>query len=128
MLLLGRRLGHRRDDRADGLGVPRDRGQAERGRHLAEEEIDEQQPPGCRGLEFADEGASALLEAIALEKADDGKQYPDDADIAVLVERLAEGGDDGDEIEPGGEAGGKSGDGDDQIGRARCRERVGKYV
>src|SRR3546814_10435187 len=51
---------------------------------------------------------------VALEKADDGKQYPDDADIAVLVERLAEGGDDGDEIEPGGEAGGKSGDGDDQ--------------
>src|SRR3546814_7468377 len=36
------------------------------------------------------------------------------ADIAVLVERLAEGGDDGDEIEPGGGAGGKSGDGDHQ--------------
>src|SRR3546814_18517970 len=105
MLLLGRRLGHRRDDRADGLGVPRDRGQAERGRHLAEEEIDEQQPPGCRGLELAAEGASALLWAIALEKADDGKQYPTYDAIAVPVEPLATGGEDGTEIGNGGEAG-----------------------
>ncbi len=46
MLLLGRGERHRRDQRADGLRMARDRRQAERREDLPEAEIDDEQPPG----------------------------------------------------------------------------------
>ena len=44
------------------------------------------------------EAARALLQAIGFEQANDRQHDPDDADIARVVERLAEGGEDGEQV------------------------------
>jgi hypothetical protein len=51
-----------------------------------------------------------LLEAVALEQADDRKDDPGDGDEAAVVERLAELGDHFDGVEPGEQPGRDRGD------------------
>jgi hypothetical protein len=111
---LGRGQRHRRDQRPNRLRMAGDRDQAERRTALAEEEVDDEQPPDGRRLDAADHRRRALLEAVALEQADHRQHDPDDGDDPVVVERLAEGGDDLDDVHSGDEAGGDRGRGHHQ--------------
>src|SRR3546814_7833602 len=85
--------------------MARDRGEADRGHRLPQQQIGGEQPPERRALHVADQRAGMLLQAVGFEQADDGEDDPDDADIARVVERLAEGGDDRARVEPRGEPG-----------------------
>jgi len=85
--------------------MPRDRGEADRCKSLTDEEIGGEQSPERRALDPSDERPRMLLQPIGFEQADDGKDDPDDRDIAGVVERLAEGGDDRGDVESRGEPG-----------------------
>ena len=68
-----------------------DRGQAEAGGDLAEEQIDDEQPPGRWPPSSRGSGrGGALLQPVAFEQADHRQHDPDDRDEAIVVERLAE--------------------------------------
>jgi hypothetical protein len=93
MLLLGRGQRHRRDQRPHRLGMAGNRREAERSRHLPEEQVDDQQAADRRRPDPGHHRCRALLQSVALEQPDDGKHDPDDSDDPIVVERLAEGGD-----------------------------------
>ena len=97
-LRLRRRFGDRRHQRAHGLSVTRDRCEAYRRQPLAQQHIAGEKLPHCRAAHLGDEAARALLQAIGFEQANDRQHDPDDADIARVVERLAEGGEDGEQV------------------------------
>ena len=75
--------------------------EADRRGDLAEEQIEDQQPAGRRACKPRITAARALLQAVALEQADHRQHDPDDGDDPVVVERLAEGGDDLDRVHAG---------------------------
>ncbi len=91
--ILGRGLAHRRDQRANHLGMTAERRQSESGRQLADREIREEQAPGRRDREPRDERPRLFLEAVPLEHSDHGKREPDDRHRTAVDEGLAESGD-----------------------------------
>ena len=97
MLLFGRRKRHRRDQGRTVCGCPATVVRPSAAVTWRIREIEDQQPPGGRAFMRADQRPRLLLQAEALEQADDRQHDPDDRDDAILVERLAEGRDDLDE-------------------------------
>src|SRR6185503_9248829 len=92
--------------RPDGLRVARDRGQAERREQLAEAEIDDQQSSGGRPANARDQRARPLLQAVALEQADDWQHDPGDRDVAIFVEAMPERREHLQDVHPAQQAGG----------------------
>ena len=76
---------------------------AQQANRLAQQQIGGEQPGERRALDPPDQRARMLLKPIGFEQADDGEHDPDDADIACVVKRLAEGGDDRGDVKPGGQ-------------------------
>jgi hypothetical protein len=81
------------------------RGEAERGRDLAHQQIKQKDAERRHHLEARDQVAGAFLEARAFKRADGRQDQPHDAHIAVLVEGAAERRDDLDDIEAASEPG-----------------------
>jgi len=105
LLPFGRRFGHWRDERPDGLGMAGDRSQPERRGDLADQQVAGQQPAGSCTLEAGDQAARTFLQPMGFEQANHRQDDPDHRDIAGIIKGLAEGRDDGVEIEPGREPG-----------------------
>src|SRR5438270_6358864 len=90
MLLLGGRQSHRRDQWPDGLRLTRQRHPAKRRNDLAKTEIDDQQSPSRRAPHSRDQRARPLLQPVTFQQPDHRQHDPDDRDVAVLVESVAE--------------------------------------
>src|SRR4029079_9010387 len=70
--------------------MPRDGSQAECRQYLAYSEVDDQQSASGGSADACNQRPGAFLQAIALEKPDDRQDDPDDRDVAVLVEAVAQ--------------------------------------
>jgi hypothetical protein len=105
---------HRRDQRPDHLGVPAQGRQAKCGGDLADEHIEQQHAAGGGGPHAPDQRLGPFLQAASFQQADDRHHQPDDRDIAVLDEGVAERGHDRDGMKPSRQAGNEAGHCDDQ--------------
>ena len=112
--VFGGGFGHRRDERTHHLRMAAERREAERRGDLADREVREQQASRRRDVDACHQRSCALLEACALEHADDGQRKPHDGDRAAFDERFAEGGNDLDGLLSGGESRRNGGAGDDE--------------
>ena len=96
----GRHFGHRREQRAHCLGWSSDRGQPQRGGDLTQKQIAGQKARQGRALHPGHQRAGAFLKPVALHQSDHRQDDPDHRDIAGVVERLAEGGENRQRVHP----------------------------
>jgi hypothetical protein len=105
---------HWSDQWANRLRMAGGRVEADRRGDLSVDEVEDQQASGGCLPEAADQGSGALLESVPLEQADHRKHDPDNGNDPVVVERLAEGPNDLDEIHSTQEPGDDRRRGDDE--------------
>jgi hypothetical protein len=96
-------FGHRSDQGPHQGCRSSHRGQSQRRTDLTDEKIQHEQTEERHRPKAGNEVANPLLKPGPFQGADGGKDQPHHADIAVLVERLAEGRNDAGQIEPSGQ-------------------------
>ena len=90
---------HRRDQRPDHGGVSAEREQAQRGADLTRREISCEQPTCGQTAQAGDDRPRPGLHPRGFQKADEGQDEEGEADVARVVERLAQRADDGQRFE-----------------------------